>query len=129
MTPRKIRLSPADQKIAEELGHKLFYYETSTENHAAALRVDPTGYSQAYREYLTLSPAPMGTLPEPDDMDRCIREAEELLAKECITPLESVLCSSHAFPSPNAPIQPPLCRKRWCISRPRLHKETKRIPQ
>ncbi|KAK7449731.1 hypothetical protein VKT23_013206 [Stygiomarasmius scandens] len=103
MTPRKIRLSPADQKIAEELGRKLFYYETSTENHAAALRADPTGYSQAYREYLTLSPAPMGTLPEPNDMDRCIREAEELLAKECITPLDHLFAVNagvflgHAF--------------------------------
>ncbi|THU96000.1 hypothetical protein K435DRAFT_966163 [Dendrothele bispora CBS 962.96] len=104
MTSTKIGLSLADQKIAKELGQKLFNYETSTENHAAILRADPTGYSKAYREYVkTFSPAPMGTLPPPNEMDRCILESERLLTKECTTPLDHCIAVNagmlllHAF--------------------------------
>lgn len=90
MAPRKIRL-PADKRaIAEELGRRLHYYESSTEAHASALRVDPDGFSAAYKQYSSLSPDPLGTLPLASDLDRCVSESEKLLSKICLCPFECV---------------------------------------
>lgn len=90
MAPLKIKL-PADKKaIAEALGQRLHDYESLTEAHASVLRADPVGYSAAYKKYASLSPDPLGTLPPPSNLDRCIGESEKLLSAKCTCPFECV---------------------------------------
>ncbi|KAJ7139423.1 hypothetical protein C8R44DRAFT_727488 [Mycena epipterygia] len=91
MAPRKIKLPADKMAIAEELGQRLYHYESSTEAHTSALSADPVGYSAAYKQYASLSPDPLGTLPPPSDLDRCIIESEKLLSKTCVCPFDHLL--------------------------------------
>lgn len=84
------RLSPVERAVAEEIGAKMFRYESASELHAAVLRSDPEGYATAYREYLLLKPSPLGTLPPAEDIPRCVQESESMLIKDCQTPFEFV---------------------------------------
>jgi hypothetical protein len=63
-----------------------------TEAHCAVLRMDPKGYSAAYRQHAALGPGPMGTLPAPEHMASVIANCEVHIEKELgsCTPYECV---------------------------------------
>lgn len=84
------RLSQAERAVAEEIGQTMFRYDSAAEKHGAVLRRDPEGYAAAYREYALLKPPPLGHMPPADDLERCVRESEIMLAKDCQTPYEFV---------------------------------------
>ncbi|KAJ7902719.1 hypothetical protein B0H14DRAFT_2555219 [Mycena olivaceomarginata] len=75
-------LSAAQKVIAEGAERKIYRYEMLTEAHCAVLRMDPKGYSAAYRQHAALGPGPMGTLPAPEQMASVIPNCEVHIEKE-----------------------------------------------
>ncbi|KAJ7334751.1 hypothetical protein DFH08DRAFT_292506 [Mycena albidolilacea] len=77
-----MKLSASQKLIAEYAGRKIYRYEMLAEAHCAVLRMDPKGYSAAYRQRAALGSGPMGTLPAPEHMASVIANCEVHIEKE-----------------------------------------------
>ncbi|KAE9400717.1 hypothetical protein BT96DRAFT_919363 [Gymnopus androsaceus JB14] len=83
-------LSFDEKLIAEQAGHKLFYYSREGEIHAAVLRKDPNAYATALEEYNKLNPAAFGSVPAPEDVDRCVVDCERALSQNCTSLVDHI---------------------------------------